>query len=186
MDKKSKKVMDDLQNKYEFLRSVRFSCGDGWLPILEDLFGKIDKEVKHASLTGFKVQQVKEKFAGLIVYVEGGNEIIDDLIALASRKAAETCEDCGNLGRRRTLNKGNPDEWLRTECDDCFAISPYRVTDAYALAVEVIGSAENTRRWLLAPHFSLEGKAPLEMLKTDEGAKEVEDLLGRIKHGMCL
>ena len=34
--------------------------------------------------------------------------------------------------------------------------------------------------------FVLEGEAPLEMLDTTEGAREVEDLLHRIDHGLAV
>jgi putative toxin-antitoxin system antitoxin component (TIGR02293 family) len=61
-----------------------------------------------------------------------------------------------------------------------------KVKRVLKLAVEVMGSEESAQEWLLAPHFSLDTVPPIEMLKTDDGAKEVEDILGRIKHGMCL
>ncbi|MBF0557264.1 MAG: DUF2384 domain-containing protein [Nitrospirae bacterium] len=60
----------------------------------------------------------------------------------------------------------------------------YRFARIFSFAVEVMGSEENARQWLSTPHFSLERKTPLEMLKTDAGAKEVDDILGRIKYGM--
>lgn len=120
-----------LQGKYEFLRATPvteglmafgFACGDGWLPILEDLFERIDEEVKRSALTDFKVVQVKEKFGGLRVYVEGGNDAIEELIAAASKKAEATCEDCGKPGRRRTTNKGKLHAWMKTQCDACFTL----------------------------------------------------------------
>ncbi|MGO9684711.1 MAG: antitoxin Xre/MbcA/ParS toxin-binding domain-containing protein, partial [Beijerinckiaceae bacterium] len=163
-----------------------FSCGDGWLPILEDLFVKIDEVVKSSALTRFKVEQVKEKFGDLMVYVAGENNAIAELIATAAERASVTCEDCGKPGQRRTLNEGKFHEWLRTLCDECFAIRPYRLTETYALAVEVLGGAENARKWLLAPHFSFQGKSPLEMLKTDEGAKDVDVILAAIRDGASL
>jgi len=127
----SKRRRTLLQGKYEFLSptplteglmAFGFECGDGWLPILEDLFEKIDQEVKKAALSSFKVIQVKEKFGGLRVYVSEGNDSIEALIDAASSKAAVTCEDCGKPGQWRTLNKGKFHGWLRTQCDECFAV----------------------------------------------------------------
>lgn len=117
-----------LQNKYKFLRhghirggltAFGFECGDGWIFILEDLFAKIDEEVKKAQLASFQVVQVKEKFGELVVYVDGGNDAIDALIVAASKRAAVTCEDCGKPGRMREFN-----EWYRTECSKCYAARP--------------------------------------------------------------
>ena len=62
----------------------------------------------------------------------------------------------------------------------------YRFARIFSFAVEVLGSEDNARQWLRTPHFSLEQQTPLEMLKTDAGAKEVDDILGRIKYGMPL
>jgi putative toxin-antitoxin system antitoxin component (TIGR02293 family) len=51
-------------------------------------------------------------------------------------------------------------------------------------AVEVMESEENARRWLGSPQFGLGGGVPLEHAETEVGAREVEDLLGRIEHGV--
>ena len=51
-------------------------------------------------------------------------------------------------------------------------------------AVEVLESEENARRWLTSPQFGLGGAVPLEYAETEVGAREVEDLLGRIEHGV--
>ncbi len=51
-------------------------------------------------------------------------------------------------------------------------------------AVEVMESEENARQWLTAPQFGLGGAVPLEYAETEVGAREVENLLGRIEHGV--
>ena len=51
-------------------------------------------------------------------------------------------------------------------------------------AVEVMESEKNARQWLTAPQFGLGGAVPLEYAETEVGAREVEDLLGRIEHGV--
>ncbi len=51
-------------------------------------------------------------------------------------------------------------------------------------AAEVLESEENARQWLTAPQFGLGGAIPLEFAETEIGAREVEDLLGRIEHGV--
>ncbi len=51
-------------------------------------------------------------------------------------------------------------------------------------AVEVLESEDNARQWLTSPQFGLGGAVPLEYAETEVGAREVEDLLGRIDHGV--
>lgn len=51
-------------------------------------------------------------------------------------------------------------------------------------AVEVLESEENARRWLNSPQYGLGGAVPLDYAETEVGAREVEDLLGRIEHGV--
>jgi putative toxin-antitoxin system antitoxin component (TIGR02293 family) len=51
-------------------------------------------------------------------------------------------------------------------------------------AVEVMESEKDARRWLTSPQFGLGGAVPLEYAETEVGAREVEDLLGRIEFGV--
>jgi len=51
-------------------------------------------------------------------------------------------------------------------------------------AVEVFESEENARRWLTSAQFGLGGAVPLDYAETEVGAREIEDLLGRIEHGV--
>jgi putative toxin-antitoxin system antitoxin component (TIGR02293 family) len=51
-------------------------------------------------------------------------------------------------------------------------------------AVEVMESDDNARQWLTSPQFGLGGAVPLDYADTEVGAREVEDLLGRIEHGV--
>ena len=51
-------------------------------------------------------------------------------------------------------------------------------------AVEVMESAENARKWLISPQVGLGGAVPLDYAGTEVGAREVEDLLGRIEFGV--
>src|SRR5258708_5890573 len=51
-------------------------------------------------------------------------------------------------------------------------------------AVEVVESEQNARQWLTSPQFGLGGAVPLEYAETEVGAREVEDLLGRIEYGV--
>jgi putative toxin-antitoxin system antitoxin component (TIGR02293 family) len=51
-------------------------------------------------------------------------------------------------------------------------------------AVHLFGSVEEARRWLKAPQRGLGGAVPLDYAQTEAGAREVENLLGRIDYGV--
>ena len=60
-----------------------------------------------------------------------------------------------------------------------------RVARVIAVAEETFGSREKAAVWLRRPTTVLGGEYPLQVLDTDEGAREVETLLGRIAHGVA-
>jgi len=59
-----------------------------------------------------------------------------------------------------------------------------RLARVYATAVEMIGNKEKAVEWLRTPNRALGGGRPLDQLDTDLGAREVEDILGRIAYGV--
>lgn len=59
-----------------------------------------------------------------------------------------------------------------------------RLMRLYDRAKQLFISHENTRGWLNAKLRVLGGRTPLEFALTEPGAREVEDLLGRMEHGV--
>lgn len=53
-----------------------------------------------------------------------------------------------------------------------------------AQAAEVLGSEEKAAQWLRRPNRALANQVPLEVLDSDIGARQVEDILGRVEHGV--
>jgi putative toxin-antitoxin system antitoxin component (TIGR02293 family) len=51
-------------------------------------------------------------------------------------------------------------------------------------AEKAFGDKESALDWLYSKQISLGDKAPVEMLRSNEGVQAVEDLLGRIIHGV--
>ena len=78
------------------------------------------------------------------------------------------------LARRRQAGRLDRDESERT----------YRIAHLVLHAAEVFGSLERARQWLKKPQYALGGATPLAFADTEPGAREVEDLLVRIDHGM--
>jgi putative toxin-antitoxin system antitoxin component (TIGR02293 family) len=79
------------------------------------------------------------------------------------------------LANRRKLGKLNPEQSDRL----------VRVARVIAEAQEVFGSAEKAHAWLRRATNALGGEMPWRLLDTEEGARMVENLLGRISHGIA-
>ena len=59
----------------------------------------------------------------------------------------------------------------------------YRLARILALADEFLGDHERAIRWLKRPNRVLGGIAPVSALDTELGARQVENILGRIAYG---
>src|SRR5438309_11438782 len=51
-------------------------------------------------------------------------------------------------------------------------------------ATDVFGDANKARAWLKHPQYGLGGAVPLDYAETEIGAREVDNLLGRIDYGV--
>jgi putative toxin-antitoxin system antitoxin component (TIGR02293 family) len=60
----------------------------------------------------------------------------------------------------------------------------YRVQRLLRKAVDVFGDLEMAQKWLKERAYGLGDVSPLEFAKTEIGAREVENLLGRLEHGV--
>jgi hypothetical protein len=117
----------------------------GWLPIVRDLFARLDRELTRFERRRILFSQVKQKWGQLRVYwhldgklarlhadiampegivhiVEGTDdplsEKVDDLIQEAVEVASRTCEFCGRPGVRRE----SPRAWMSVVCDDHYGV----------------------------------------------------------------
>ena len=81
----------------------------------------------------------------------------------------------------RTLTRRKKNSKLKAwESDRLVSISRL-----LAAALELFeGDAEKTARWFDQPNRALGDVAPLEMAATETGAREVENLIGRLEHGV--
>lgn len=78
------------------------------------------------------------------------------------------------LARRKTEHRFTPQESDRL----------YRVTRAVSMATEVLGNVDKGRRWLKSPNRALGGEVPFDLLDTEIGAHQVEEVLVRLNHGI--
>jgi putative toxin-antitoxin system antitoxin component (TIGR02293 family) len=59
----------------------------------------------------------------------------------------------------------------------------YRFARIVALADESLGDRDRAVRWLKRPNRTLGGVAPIAAIDTEPGARQVENILGRIAYG---
>lgn len=82
---------------------------------------------------------------------------------------------------RKTLANRRKSGTLTSEQSDRLI----RAARILAWADDTFGDPEKAGRWLRRATSALGGERPLDLLDTDEGAREVETLLGRIDHGLA-
>lgn len=59
-----------------------------------------------------------------------------------------------------------------------------RLIRIYDQAVRVLGDKAKALHWLRKPMRRFAGRAPLEMIRTEFGARMVEEMLGQLDYGM--
>jgi len=79
------------------------------------------------------------------------------------------------LARRKAAN-----EPLTVEETD----KALRLARIASQAGRVFGAADKAHRWLRKPKRALQGETPVAYLATEAGARVVEEMLGRIEHGI--
>lgn len=91
-------------------------CGEGWKPILTELFNKIQDviDAEPDQYKEFSLIEVKEKYGTLRVYCSYYTKEITRLIDEAESKSSLICEECGKPG---VLYKVCG--WYSTLCNNC-------------------------------------------------------------------
>jgi putative toxin-antitoxin system antitoxin component (TIGR02293 family) len=80
----------------------------------------------------------------------------------------------------RTLMRRRKDARFQADESDRLV----RLARIAALAEETLGQRDKAGRWLQKPNRALGGASPLDYLDTELGAQQVEQVLGRIGHGI--
>ena len=88
--------------------------------------------------------------------------------------AAKLSISRSTLQRRKAAGRLSPDESDKV----------MRLSRLLEHATNVFGDVERARAWLKFPQRGLGGAIPLDYAETEVGAREVDDLLGRIKYSV--
>jgi putative toxin-antitoxin system antitoxin component (TIGR02293 family) len=81
---------------------------------------------------------------------------------------------------QRTIARRKKEQRLRADESDRLL----RLARVVAQAAQTLGSEEKAVKWLRRPNRALGNQVPLEILDNDIGALQVEEVLGRIAHGV--
>jgi putative toxin-antitoxin system antitoxin component (TIGR02293 family) len=88
--------------------------------------------------------------------------------------AAKLSISRSTLQRRKVAGRLSPDESDKV----------MRLSRLLEHATKVFGSLEKARAWLKHSQYGLGGAVPLDYASTETGAREVENLLGRIEYSV--
>jgi putative toxin-antitoxin system antitoxin component (TIGR02293 family) len=100
---------------------------------------------------------------------------LQDTLDLPFEKlAAKLCISRSTLQRRKAAGRLSPDESDKV----------IRYSRLLHQATDLFGNIEKARAWLKHPQFGLGGAVPLDYASTETGAREVENLLGRIEYSV--
>jgi putative toxin-antitoxin system antitoxin component (TIGR02293 family) len=88
--------------------------------------------------------------------------------------AAKLAISRSTLQRRKAAGRLSPDESDKV----------MRLSRLLEHATSVFGDIEKARAWLKFPQRGLGGAVPLDYAETEVGAREVDNLLGRIDYGV--
>ena len=118
--------------------------------------------------------------AKMIEQVQGGlrvqelDALRDSLEVPMEKLASRLGISKATLHRRKAQGRLGPAESERV----------VRLARLMGKAAKVLGSIEAARQWLNSPQFGLGGAVPLDYAETEIGAREVDNLLGRIEYGV--
>jgi putative toxin-antitoxin system antitoxin component (TIGR02293 family) len=102
-------------------------------------------------------------------------ETLQDSIDLPFEQlAAKLAISRSTLQRRKAAGRLSPDESDKV----------IRYSRLVRQAADFFGDIEKARAWLKHPQYGLGGAVPLDYARTEAGAREVENLLGRMEYGV--
>src|SRR5216110_3574282 len=100
---------------------------------------------------------------------------LQDTLDLPFEKlAAKLSISRSTLQRRKAAGRLSPDESDKV----------MRFSRLLEHATKVFGHIDKARAWLKHPQYGLGGAVPLDYAETEIGAREVDNLLGRIDYGV--
>jgi putative toxin-antitoxin system antitoxin component (TIGR02293 family) len=135
----------------------------------------------HSALPG-RTLGLKAGTSGELIQQVGRGFSFQAMLALESRSGIPLAEIAGIVGipartlaRRKASRRLTPDESEKL----------LRLSAVFELAVDLFEDDKaGALKWLTTPKLALENQTPLAYSRTELGAREVENLMGRLEHGV--
>ena len=80
----------------------------------------------------------------------------------------------------RTMARRKTEQQLRPRNPIGYSV----LARSFAQVVGILGSRDRARVWLRTPNRALGGEIPLDLLDTEIGSRQVEEVLFRLEHGI--
>ncbi len=131
----------------------------------------------YVSLLGLRIFETAELHSRLQQGLSyGAFERLRRVLDLSAARAGELLKiPPRTLARRKEAKRFGPEESDRL----------VRLSRVVGVSLELFeGDIDEMRTWLATPHAALNGETPLDFATTDVGAREVENLIGRLEHGV--
>lgn len=168
-----------------------FECHDGWVSLIDGTLRLITRYASKHDLE-VKVDQVKEKFGLLRVYLRGGDIMVDRILDVAEVISSCTCEVCGGAGRLFQVNG-----WLQVRClkhqlprpeesTGCHYDESYAISFAKVVSLILWFFKDKYATWLNQECLALGRVRPREALTSTQGCEAIYDLLKRLEHGVIV
>jgi putative toxin-antitoxin system antitoxin component (TIGR02293 family) len=109
---------------------------------------------------------------------EGFPPAVVERLMTASGLTLKELAEALDLSPRSLQRRRRSGRLARFESDRLF-----RLARIVALAHQNLGGQELTARWLKRPNRALGGSSPISVIDTELGARQVENVLGRIAYG---
>jgi putative toxin-antitoxin system antitoxin component (TIGR02293 family) len=135
----------------------------------------------HSQLPG-RTLGLKAKNSGELIRQVGRGFSFHLLAAFEARSGISLAEIAAIVGiPPRTLARRKSSGRLTSDESEKLL----RLSSVFEQAVELFeGDEAGARRWLTTAKKALENQTPLEYSRTELGAREVENLIGRLEHGV--
>jgi putative toxin-antitoxin system antitoxin component (TIGR02293 family) len=109
---------------------------------------------------------------------EGFPPAVVEQLMSSSGLTLKELADALDLSPRSLQRRRRSGRLARFESDRLF-----RLARIVAFAHQALGGADLAARWLKRPNRALAGSAPVSFIDTELGARQVENILGRIDYG---
>jgi type IV secretion system protein VirD4 len=110
-DKEGKKIVEKNTSNEVTLERYGLWVGRGWHGLLASIFEEINLYNEQNKGKEIQIDQIKEKFGTLRIYVKNCPEYINGMISVAEKESGYICEICGARGETVVI-----DRWYKTLC----------------------------------------------------------------------